>query len=72
MPFAGERSRDGLPGKRKPVPSGQLATLAAFFDRYKVDELRSGNADTQGDPVLERATQSVAAKAPIARSSWSG
>jgi enoyl-CoA hydratase/3-hydroxyacyl-CoA dehydrogenase len=55
-----------LSRKRKPVLSRQLATLAAFFERYKVDQLRGGSADTGGDPVLERAMKSVAAKAPIA------
>jgi enoyl-CoA hydratase/3-hydroxyacyl-CoA dehydrogenase len=55
-----------LGGKRQPCLSGQLAMLAEFFERYKVDELRAGTADKQGNPVLERAVKSVAAKAPIA------
>ena len=55
-----------LPDKRNPELSAQLATLAAFFERYRVDELRAGLADTGNDPVLGRAMKSVAAKAPIA------
>ena len=55
-----------LPGKRPRELSEQLASIAAFFEWHRVDEIRAGSADTGNNPVLERAMKSVAAKAPIA------
>lgn len=56
-----------------PLPSESLVTLptefaaiARFFADNRADALRSGTANTQGDPALERIVRQVASKAPIA------
>src|SRR5205814_6972385 len=55
-----------LPSRRRQELSADLARLAAFFERHRVDDIRSGNVSAQGDPVLLRAIKSVAVKAPLA------
>jgi enoyl-CoA hydratase/carnithine racemase len=40
--------------------------LAAFFDVHDVETIRTGQAPTAGDPLLERAATAVATKAPVA------
>jgi enoyl-CoA hydratase/3-hydroxyacyl-CoA dehydrogenase len=56
---------DGLPEKAPPELSLQFASLEAFFLRNRVDDVRSGQADTAGDPVLGRAMKSTGSKGPL-------
>lgn len=48
-----------------PVPASR-AVLAAFFDEHDVEHIRTGAAETGGDPHLEAAMRAVGTKAPIA------
>jgi enoyl-CoA hydratase/carnithine racemase len=45
---------------------GSHAAVAAFFDAHDVERIRTGSADTGGDPRLEAAMKAVGTKAPIA------
>lgn len=55
-----------LPEKRAPELDLHFATLDAFFSQHRADDLRTGRANTAGDPTLMRAMKLVAAKAPVA------
>lgn len=52
--------------ERGPLRSEEFALLERFFASHRVDDLRSGAATTDGEPVLARALRLVATKAPIA------
>jgi enoyl-CoA hydratase/3-hydroxyacyl-CoA dehydrogenase len=60
------RAKKGVPVRRQRELPDHLASIAAFFEWHSVDDLRAGTADTGGNPVLERAMKSIAAKAPLA------
>lgn len=49
-----------------PAMSSELAALADFFARARVDDILSNRADTMGNPALERAVKQVADKSPLA------
>ncbi len=53
--------------ERRPAPLPvAYQRLAAFFDVHDVETIRTGQAPTAGDPLLERAATAVATKAPVA------
>lgn len=47
------------------TPSGHVA-LERFFEGTEVEAIRSGSADTGGNPLLDRALKRIATKAPLA------
>jgi enoyl-CoA hydratase / 3-hydroxyacyl-CoA dehydrogenase len=51
--------------ERRPLPA-EHAALERFFDSNQVEAIRTGSADTGGNPRLDQAVKRVAAKAPIA------
>jgi enoyl-CoA hydratase/carnithine racemase len=49
-----------------PLMTPELAALADFFARARVDDILSNRADTMGNPALERAVKQAANKSPLA------
>ena len=47
------------------TPSGHVP-LERFFEGTEVEAIRSGSADTGGNPLLDKALKRIAAKAPLA------
>lgn len=58
------RSGRGREGRRG-VPA-DYAPFERFFDDHDIETIRTGRADTGGDPRLEKVVKRVASKAPIA------
>jgi enoyl-CoA hydratase/3-hydroxyacyl-CoA dehydrogenase len=51
--------------RQQATPSGHVA-LERFFEGTEVETIRSGSADTGGNPQLDKAMKRVATKAPVA------